>query len=481
MNYVDFDAVGLAGLVRNGEVSPEELLTFAIDRTQKVNDLINAVVLVQEQTARKLIRNGLPEDALNGVPFLLKDLGAAAIDFPSHMGSRLTSNTKFKQNSTLYNRLASAGLVTFGRTTSPESGIGATTEAKVYAGPTRNPWNLEHSTGGSSGGAAAAVATGIVPAAHASDGGGSIRIPASCCGLFGFKPSRGLLPKGPNAGEGWGGMSTDGFISRSVRDSATLLDIVKGYEFGSPYSGPHMDTTFTQSLHTETKPLKIAICDTTFSGLSIHSECVKAVRNTATILEDLGHSVEYASPGADHFGLARAWMCIVSCGVALDLQKAQAERGEWATLENVEQVTLSAATYAKEVTGQQYVEALELIHKFGRDMATFFNKYDLLLTPTLAEPPALLGRLSHEGKEFEHYRLGDGMMSEYAPFTVCFNASGQPAASLPLHMSSDGLPIGVQLAARFGEDNTLMSVCRQLEEARPWFANFPTLDSTEAV
>ncbi|MGB7241267.1 MAG: amidase, partial [Sulfitobacter sp.] len=236
--YDSYDATGLAALVKSGVASPGQLLDMALTRARAVNPTLNAVTLLQEDVARKSIADGLPEGPFRGVPFLLKDLGAEARDFPSHNGSRLLANTHYTYDSAIFERIRRAGVVTFGRTTSPEGGIGPVTEADVYGGPTRNPWNTEHTSGGSSGGAGAVVAAGVVPMAHGSDGGGSVRIPASNCGLFGFKATRGRFPDGPAAGEGWAGMAIDGFLSRSVRDNAAMMDACAGSDIGAPYAAP---------------------------------------------------------------------------------------------------------------------------------------------------------------------------------------------------------------------------------------------------
>ncbi len=296
IDYDACDATDLAAHVARGDITPEELLDIALQRTGQVNPQINAVVILAEEAARRLIAQGLPDGPLRGVPFLLKDLGAEARDFPSHNGSRLMANSHYDRDSALYERLAAAGLVTFGRTASPEGGIGPVTEAAVYGGPTRNPWNLDRTPGGSSGGAAAAVSAGIVPAAHGSDGGGSVRIPASSCGLFGLKPTRARLPDGPYAGEGWAGMATDGFLTRSVRDTALLLDLTQGPDLGAPYWAPPLAGSFRDALSRPPGRLRIAVCDTTLTGAPIHTECRKAVQDAARLLEELGHEVVEARP-----------------------------------------------------------------------------------------------------------------------------------------------------------------------------------------
>ena len=279
------DATAMAEQVASGAVSPDDLLDAALARVAALNPKLNAVVLMQEQAARKAIRDGLPEGPFRGVPFLLKDLGAEARDFPSHNGSSLLKNTRYDYDSEIFRRMRATGVVTFGRTTAPEGGVGPVTEAAVYGGPTRNPWDLTRTPGGSSGGAGAAVAAGIVPIAHGSDGGGSVRIPASSCGLFGFKATRARFPDGPAAGEGWAGMAIDGFLSRSVRDNARMMDACAGPDKGAPYAAPPMETSFAQAIARPPRRLRVAVCDTTFSGAPIDPACRAAVEAAARLLE----------------------------------------------------------------------------------------------------------------------------------------------------------------------------------------------------
>ncbi len=471
--YDNSDAVGLAEHVRRGDATPDELLDEALKRVEALNPTLNAVTLLQEQVARLAISGGLPEGPLKGVPFLLKDLGAEAVDFPSNSGSRLFANTRYGKDSSIYARLKAAGLVTFGRTTSPEGGVGPTTESAVYGGPTRNPWRLDRTPGGSSGGAGAAVAAGIVPAAHGSDGGGSVRIPASCCGLFGFKPTRARLPDGPYVGEGWAGMAIDGFLTRSVRDTAVLLDATHGPDLGAPYVAPPLRGTFAGSLGWSGKGLKIAVATTSLTGQAIDPECRAAVENAAKLLEDLGHTVEEALPEADTRGMMAAWTKIVACGTALSIDQAVKKRGRPLQDGEVEGIALGAIAYARTQSGADYLEAVGKVHAYGREMAAFFERYDILLTATLAEPPALLGRFDHRTDDYVDYRMGPGRVFDYSPYTAAFNASGQPAASLPLHWTGDGLPVGVHLAAAFGRDELLMGLCARIEEAAPWSGRRP--------
>ncbi len=461
------DATELAGLVAKGEVTPDELLDAALAAVEARNPALNAVVLVQEEVARRSIREGLPHGPFRGVPFLIKDLGVEAKDFPSHNGSRVLANTRYSGDSAIFARMKATGVVTFGRTTSPEGGIGAATEAAVYGGPTRNPWNTDHTPGGSSGGAGAAVAAGIVAFAHGSDGGGSVRIPASSCGLFGFKPTRARLPDGPYAGEGWAGMAIDGFLTRSVRDTAVMLDACEGADLGAPYWAPPLARGHAAAISRPPRRLRVGVCDTTFTGEAIHPEVAEAVRATARLLESLGHVVEPALPRADVPGMMRAWTDIVAVGTALGIRGAL--KGRPLTDDLVEGVGRGACAHAETLHPTRYLEAVGEIHAFGRQMAGVFDAGpDILLSATLAEPPAKVGRFSHATEDYVAYRTGPGGIFAYSPFCAVFNASGQPAASLPLGMSGDGLPIGVHLAAAFGQDETLIALCAEVERAAPW-------------
>lgn len=464
------DATALAALIAERKVSPAELLDAALTRVEALNPAINAVHNLKPETARALIAEGLPDGPFTGVPFLLKDLGCEAVAFPTHSGSKLFADTTWRFDSTIYLRLKAAGLVAFGRTASPELGIGPVTEGQVYGGPCRNPWNLAHTPGGSSGGAGAAVAAGILPAAHGSDGGGSVRIPASCCGLVGFKPTRARLPDGPAVGEGWGGMALDGFLTRSLRDTAALLDATAGPELGAPYWAPPLGAGFTAAMVTPPGRLTIGVTTKSFTGEESHPDCVAAVEKTVRLLESLGHKVvETAAPETlDVTAMMAAWTKIVACGTALSVDaKTPRDRLDRDLLDGV---TRGALRYADTVSGEAYLAAVNAIHAFGRRMALWLQAFDILLTPTLAEPPAEIGRFKPVNEDFVDYRMGAGGVFDYSPFTAAFNASGQPAVSLPLHWSTSDLPIGVQLAAPFGEDERLMALAAQLEAAAPWAA-----------
>jgi amidase/6-aminohexanoate-cyclic-dimer hydrolase len=461
------DATELAALVARGEVTPTELLDAALAAVEMRNPAINAVVLMQEGVARQSIAKGLPPGPFRGVPFLIKDLGIEAKDFPSHNGSRLLANTTYSSDSSIFARIRATGVVTFGRTTSPEGGIGAATEAAVYGGPTRNPWGLDHTSGGSSGGAGAAVAAGIVAFAHGSDGGGSVRIPASSCGLFGFKPTRARLPDGPYAGEGWAGMSIDGFLTRSVRDTATMLDACEGADLGAPYWAPPLGRGHAAAISRPPRRLRIGICDTTLTGQAIDPEVAETVRAAGRVLESLGHALEPALPKADVLMMIRAWTDIVGVGTALSIRAKLGDRPP--REDEIEGVGRGAWAHAQTLHPTRYLQAVDEIHRFGRQMARFFDEGpDVLLSATLAEPPAKVGRFGHTTEDYLAYRTGPEGIFTYSPFCAAFNASGQPAASLPVGWSKGGMPIGVHVAAPFGQDELLISLCAEIERAAPW-------------
>jgi amidase/6-aminohexanoate-cyclic-dimer hydrolase len=473
MNQADYqshDALGLAGLVAKGEVGPQELLDLAFERVQQVNPALNAVIALDHDRASQAIARGLPDGPFRGVPFLLKDLYTDMTGWPLTNGSRLYADYVPDHDSTLVERYQQAGLVIFGRTTSPEFGLTATTESRLH-GATRNPWNTEHSAGGSSGGSSAAVAAGVLPMANASDGGGSIRIPASCCGLFGLKPTRGRTPAGPDRGEGWGGMSTVHAVSRSVRDSAALLDATAGPDTGAPYWAEPPSRPFAEEVGADPGRLRIALQTGAFNGAPVHPDCQAAVEDAAKLCESLGHHVEEAQLPIDSEALARATGIIISASVAATVEDRATALGRLATPDDVEPVTWGMAERAKESSAADYVRAIQAVHATGRQVARFLQDYDIILSPTMAIPPAKLGVLSLENTSpslMEALRAATG-------FTSLFNASGNPAMSVPLAWNGDGLPIGIQFAGRYGDEATLLRLGAQLDAARPWFDRRPQI------
>jgi amidase len=469
-DFESYDALGLAELVRKGETSADELLDAALERVESRNPALNAVNMVWADAARSAIRAGLPDGPFRGVPFLLKDLHAQAAGMPVTYGSRLFANFVSESDSELTLRYRRAGLVIFGRTTSPELGLTATTESTLW-GVTRNPWNLGHTSGGSSGGASAAVSAGILPAAHASDGGGSIRIPASCCGLFGMKPTRARVPSGPHQGEGWGGMSTAHAITRSVRDSAALLDATQGPDLGTPYHAPAPERPYLAEVTSAPGRLRIAMQTETFNGAPTHPDCVAAVEDAAALCEKLGHHVERARLAVDAAALGRAAQVLISANVQATTEDAAAAQGRELTTDLVENITFFMVQGARTATAADYARAVRTIHAVGRAVEQFFSRYDVLLTPTMATPPLPIGALSLSNAPSAEFI---GNLAACTGFTQLFNAAGQPAMSVPLSWNAAGLPIGTQFAARFADEATLYRLAGQLEQARPWRDRRPT-------
>ncbi len=480
--YRRHDATDLARLVRTKQVTAGELLDAALARTTDTDEQIAAVVSMQIDRARRAIAAGVPDGPFSGVPFLIKDLGCEAVDFPTCMGSRLYRDYHYTVDSELFARLERSGLVTFARTTSPEFGIGPTAEGAAYGRPTRNPWNVGHVAGGSSSGAAAAVAAGIVPIAHGSDGGGSVRIPASSCGLFGLKPTRARLPDGPSAGEGWAGMAIDGFLTRSVRDTAALIDSTHGPDLGAPYHAPPLHGPLVAAINTPPRRLRIAYSTLSFTGEALHPDCRSAVEHTAELCNRLGHELVEADPKPDIFTFMRAWTNIVACGTELTVRSRLAELGRPISDDELhavlDGVTRGAVALGRTISGADYLAAVGTVHDVGRQMARFLGDergFDMLLTATLAEPPAKIGRFKPDNDDFLDYRLGPDGVLAYSPFTALANGTGQPAMSVPLCWNDDGLPIGTHFMARTGDEAVLLQLAAQLEQADPWFDRTPPL------
>jgi len=469
--YESYDALGLAELVRKGDVTPAELLDAALARVSARDHELRAVNMDFEPLARRALAAGLPDGPFRGVPFLLKDLHAQVAGERLTFGSRLFANFVSDTDSELVVRYRRAGLVVFGRTASPELGLTATTESALF-GDTHNPWSLGRTPGGSSGGASAAVAAGILPAAHASDGGGSIRIPASCCGLFGMKPTRARVPMGPHAGEGWGGMSTAHAVTRSVRDSAALLDATQGPDLGAPYHAPAPHRPYLEEVSEAPGALHIAVQTTTFNGAPTDPECAAVALDAAKLCESLGHRVEGATLEIDREALARATQVLIGANVQATTEPAAAALGRPLGPELVEPVTLAIVEAARSATAADYAKAVRTIHAVGRAVETFFTRFDVLLTPTMAMQPARLGELALSNAPGAAY--GE-KLARCVGYTSLFNSSGNPAMSVPLGTASDGLPLGVQFAARFGDEATLFRLAGQLERARPWAHRRPSV------
>jgi amidase/6-aminohexanoate-cyclic-dimer hydrolase len=464
-----YDALGLAELVRKGEVGASELLARAVARVEAVNPQINAVVLRHDELARRQIAEAPPGGPFAGVPFLLKDLNVELAGTVTSDGSRAFADRMASADSTVPRRAKAAGLVIFGKTASPEFGLTVTTESALW-GATRNPWNLEHIAGGSSGGAAAAVAARILPIAHASDGGGSIRIPAACCGVFGLKPSRGRVPPARGAGVGWNGLSTQHAVSISVRDSAALLDILGVPEAGDSIVPPAPEGSFLAAAGRPPRHLRIALVEAPPSGVPVHADCRAALRDAADLLESLGHVVEVARLDLDGAALGDALALTVSVDVANRLDRRGAERGRPVTEAEVEPVTWRMAQRGRTITAQAYADARRAFDAAGGVVGAAFERYDLILSPTLAEPPGRLGRLGLNPADLGDYARA---FAAFAPHTALHNEIGIPAMSVPLFWNTAGLPIGVMLAAPYGAEALLFSLAGQLEAARPWAERRP--------
>jgi Asp-tRNA(Asn)/Glu-tRNA(Gln) amidotransferase A subunit family amidase len=472
-DYRSFDAVGLAELVRRREVGAMELLDAAIARAEAVQPLVGALAQRLDDHAREEIGRGLPDGPLTGVPFLLKNLSVQLAGTVTTNGSRLMENTVAVANSTITDRYRQAGLVIFGKTNAPEFGLAASTESTIH-GTTRNPWNLQRTAGGSSGGAAAAVAAGIVPAAHASDGGGSIRIPASCCGLFGLKPTRARIPIGPAVTQSWGGMGAMHVVSRTVRDSAALLDATQGPAEGDPYVAPPPVRPYGVEAETEPPRCRVALQLGSIYGEQIDPECISAALDAGTLLESLGHVVDEAQPPADGVQLAEANWILIATAVAATVGRHVRGSGRELREGDVEPVTWRALQYAAGLSAEAHARAQDTVYQQGRRMAEFHRRFDVVVSPTLGQPPVRLGPLSMNNPDPEAYVAA---IRRFSPFTNLFNMTGQPSMSVPLCWSADGLPIGVMFSAAFGREDLLLQLAGQMERARPWFSRVPTVGS----
>ena len=461
-DYGEHDALALAKLVQSRQVSASELLDEAIARTERLNGTLNAVVVKHYEAARAQIARGLPDGPFSGVPFLLKDLALLAGTHTT-FGSSLTRNFTATHSNTITDRYLKAGLTIFGKSASPEFGLLPTTEPREH-GPCRNPWNPDHSSGGSSGGAAAAVAARIIPVAHATDGGGSIRIPAAACGVFGMKPTRARTPTGPDRGAGWGGFSVGHVVSISVRDSAGLLDATHGLEAVSPYAAPAPDRSFLEEAGRDPGRLRIAFTDRSPYGEAIDPEVARAVRDVATMLSGLGHYVEERAPKLPH-DPAPVISAIVAAHTALTLRLAERQHGRPIGPDDFERLTLASAHNGANAGAVDYVEAEIAAFEIGRALAMFFADIDVFLSPTLCRPPVKIGEIDSMATDLS----GIGpLLRGYMPGTSMFNMSGQPAMSVPLAWNEAGLPLGMMFAARFGDEATLFRLAGQLEAVRPW-------------
>ena len=463
-DYEDHDGLGLAALVKRREVTAGELLDAAWQRFQQRNPALNAVVTPLFDAARQAIDAGLPAGPFEGVPFLVKELVASVAGAATTASSRLYAGNMARADSEIVARFRRAGVSIVGKTNSSEFGLSPACESRLY-GITRNPWRHDLSPGGSSGGSAAAVAAGIVPLAHATDGGGSIRIPASCCGLFGLKPTRARISAGPESGEGLSGLAMQHVVSRSVRDSAAMLDAIAGALPGDPYVAPPPARPFLDEVGAAPGVLRIAFARTAPNGAPLHPDCVAAVEDAARLCESLGHQVDEASPAYDAEALRSGFGLVFSAHTAANI--ARATGGPLPDPELLEPLTYALAERGMRISAADFIAAVHGLHRQSRRIAAFFERHDLWLTPTLAQPPQPIGAFETESGDVDTWLA---RIDAFLPFTYPFNVTGQPAMSVPLHGSADGLPIGVQFAARYGDEAMLLRLAGQLEQARPWFA-----------
>jgi amidase len=468
------DATAQAELVRRKEVKPTELVEAAIARIERVNPKLNAVILpLYEEARRAANAKDLPDGPFRGVPYLIKDLIA------SYAGARMTGGSAFTRDfmathdSELVRRLKRAGLVIVGKTNTPELGILPTAEPRLF-GAARNPWDTNRTTGGSSGGSAAAVAAGLVPAAHANDGGGSIRIPASCCGVFGMKPTRARVPLGPDAGDVLGGLVAEHAVTRSVRDSAALLDAVAGPEPGDPYCAPAAARPFVQEVGVPTGRLRIGFTAAAPTGVPVHPDCVSAVEDAAKLCAELGHEVEEATPEINGAMYLDVFIKIWAAGVAWSVMVAEHETRRRARAEDFEPLTWALVEMGRKIPAPEYMMAWTALQGLARNVAQFFEHYDVWLTPTLAHPPVKLG---HFDSTAENPLAGLQRATEFVAFTPFANITGQPAMSVPLWWNAEGLPVGAHFVGRFGDEGTLFRLAAQLEEARPWAKRRPPVSA----
>jgi amidase len=489
--YEKYDGLALAKLVQEKQVTPLELLEEAISRAEKFKKL-NTIIYQMYDLARKEAGKKLPEGPFTGVPTLLKDLIADYKGTPISYGSRALRNNISKIDSELVKRFKATGVVIFGKTNAPEFGIMGTTEPEHFK-PCRNPWDLKRSTGGSSGGSAAAIAAGIVPFAHGGDGGGSIRIPSSMCGLFGFKPSRGLTPIGPSHGEIMDGAVVQHILSRSVRDSAAMLDATMGNEFGSPYKVILPKEKLLETQNLPSKKLKIAYSIKSIIGENVHPDVVEAFKHTLDILKGLGHELVEDQPNLDGEKLSKAYLINLAGHISNDVEEAKKLVGAKVALSELETLTKTLALIGRNLTALEFIQAKNYWHEVTYAMDIFHQKYDVYLTPVVAIPPPLLGSQKLKPVEVFFMKIinflgtgraliKSGIVEKIAkesfekfPFTQISNLAGTPSMSVPLYWNKDNLPIGSLFSAKWGDEPTLFRLAFELEKSSPWFNKRPKI------
>ena len=488
--YSHLDGLGLADLIRKGEVTATDVLDSALERIDRLNPRVNAVVHRLDDFGRGMIASGLGEGAFHGVPLLVKDLDGEVAGTPYQAGSASLLGNVSREDSEIARRWRASGAVICGKTNCPEFGISGVTEPVAY-GTARNPWAPDRTAGGSSGGSGIAVAMRMVPIATGGDGGGSLRIPASCNGVFGLKPTRGRTPDGPQLTLPWQGFATRHALTVSVRDSAAFLDATRGPEIGSPFVAPNPTGMYLQDVTTEPGRLRVALTTVPLTGGTVHPDCVDAAHDAATLMRSLGHEVEIAAPRIDAIAFNRAFLTVVATEVAALVRQLGALTGRAFTWRDVETETWALYLAGSQIRAHELVQAQQTLWKVCRELGEFFTKHDVLLTPTLTTPPPPHGAIGPQG--FEQIllralvRTNAGLVMRlvkalernaetvfhFVSSLTPFNVSGQPAMSVPLYWNHAGLPIGVQIAGRFGDESTLFRLAGQLERARPWANRIP--------
>jgi Asp-tRNA(Asn)/Glu-tRNA(Gln) amidotransferase A subunit family amidase len=470
-DYEKYDGMGLAELVRKRDVKPEEVLETTLARAAELNPALNAIVTPLYDEARRALAAGLPEGPFTGVPYVIKELVVSVRGAATTSASRLLEKNVAAADSEIVARCRRAGLVIFGKTNSSEFGLAAATEPALY-GVTRNPWDRERSPGGSSGGSAAAVAAGILPMGHATDGGGSIRIPASCCGLFGLKPTRGRITAGPEGGEGLAGLAHQHAVTWSVRDSAALLDATAGSLPGDPYYPAPPQGSYLSEMEREPGRLRIAFSVEAPGGSPVDPDCRAAVETAAKLCAELGHEVMEASPAFDHEAMRAGFLAVFQANTAANVGRVTG--GGLPAEGLVEPLTRAVAEQGLAMPAAVYIRHLQALHRESRRIARFFEDHDVWLTPTLATQPKPIGTFATDTDDADGWM--DRMLA-FIPFTWLFNVTGQPAMSVPLGMSGGGLPVGCHFAARYGEEDLLFRLAAQLERAAPWRGRRPGFPS----
>lgn len=489
--YLTYDATGLAELVRDREVTATELLELALARIDALNPELHAVVRLMEDDARRDARHP-PDGPFTGVPFLAKDLTTMYSGHPTSAGSRYLAEHVVTWDSELARRVKASGAIVTGKTNTPEFGLLPVTESELW-GPCLNPWDRSRSPGGSSGGSGAAIAAGIVPMAGGGDGGGSIRIPSSCCGLFGLKPTKGRTPTGPKRGQLWRGASVEHVLSRSVRDSAIMLDATHGPDPGAPFEIPPPGRPFVEEVEAEPGRLRIAWSTTPYVPTEVHPDCVAAVHDAVGLLEELGHEVVEDHVPVDGPTFSKLFLTLISGELGADLEDAAEAVGRPPRRSELEPTAWALALLSDALSAKEFADALRRVEVMGRDVGRFFERYDLILTPTLSTPPPLIGTIGTSRFEEVQLRIlgmiGSGRLIkaaglidqaaktalDFIPWTPVYNVTGQPAMSVPLFWNGEGLPVGVHFVGRFAREATLLRLAGQLERARPWFDRLPEL------